>query len=93
MQLAKAKRDELQQAAELEALLSAESPIAEIGRAFAVIDRSSRACSDRQDHSRISLHLVFGKIADRRRSHPTTMLQPATVREADWLRVETLLLS
>jgi hypothetical protein len=93
MQLAKAKQDELQQGEELEAVLSAESPVAEIDRAFAVKDRSSCVCSDRQDRSRISLRSVFGKIADRRRSRPTTMLQAATLRQAHWPRVEPFLLS
>jgi hypothetical protein len=93
MQLAKAKQDGLQQGEVPEVLLSAESRVAGIGRAFAATDRSSCVCSDRQDHSRISLRSVFGKIADTRRNRPTTMLQPATLRQADWPRAEAFLLS
>jgi hypothetical protein len=75
-------------------LLSAESPVAGIDKAFAAAkNQSSFFCNDQQGRSRTSLQAVSERIADTLHNRPIAMLQRATEIEADWPRAETSLLS
>jgi hypothetical protein len=92
-ELVRAKQDGSQQQLAPGVLLSAESPIVGIYKAFAAAkNQSSFFCNDQQDHSRIFLQAALERIAGTLRSHPIAMLQRATQIEPDWSRAGTSLL-
>jgi hypothetical protein len=93
-QLGRAKQDGSQQQLAPGVLLSAESPLAGIDKAFAAAkNHSSFFYNDQQDRSRIFWQAVSERIAGTLHNRPIAMLQRATEIEADWPRAETSLLS